>query len=112
MATIEISFKEPRRANRNSQGPQRSWTQGAEEKMTERSQTTSYPTIERPINQSIDRLINESTLSQVKTSNKKQIGNKHIRTYWQTEAIKQATRYTIVNSTIQKYRNKTGNKKH
>ena len=71
----EISSTKPRRANRNSQGSQRSWTQGAKsKKMSERSQITSHPTTNRSINQSIDRSINESTSSQDETSNKKQIG--------------------------------------
>ena len=83
------------RTNRNSQGSQRSWTQGAKsKKMTERSQITSHPIIDRSINRSI----NESTSSQVETSNKNRWAKRHMENDLANgKTIKQATRHTIVN---------------
>ena len=97
LTITEISSTKPRRANRNSQGSQRSWTQGAKsKKMTERSQITSHPIIDRSINRSI----NESTSSQVETSNKNRWAKRHMENDLANgKTIKQATRHTIVNST-------------
>ena len=105
LTITEISSTKPRRANKNSQGSQRSWPQGAKsKKRTRGSQISSHPTIDRSIDRSIHRSINESTSSQVKTSNKKTHRQKTHKKCWQTKkTIKQVTRHTIANSTIQKY---------
>ena len=63
LTITEISSTKPRRANRNSQGSQRSWVQGTECNKTnkrDRRNEPLEPVSQQPNDQSINRLIDRS----------------------------------------------------
>ena len=80
----EISSTKPRRPNKNSQGSQRSWTQGANPKQNDRTKPSNQPPNNRSINQSIGRSMNQPQVkSRLATNNRS--ATSHIENYWQME---------------------------